>query len=176
MMQQYLRIKAEHRDHLLFYRMGDFYELFFEDAKRASELLNITLTARGQNQGNPIPMAGVPYHAAENYLAKLVRLGETIAICEQIGDPSTSKGPVERRVVRILTPGTLTDEALLNESEDNYIMALHVNAEKTNPNVLYGFAYLDLASGRFYISETATESNLLQELERIKPSEILISE
>ncbi|HEV2524533.1 MAG TPA: DNA mismatch repair protein MutS, partial [Gammaproteobacteria bacterium] len=97
MMQQYLRIKAEHRDHLLFYRMGDFYELFFEDAKRASELLHITLTARGQSQGNPIPMAGVPYHAAENYLAKLVRLGETVAICEQIGDPATSKGPVERR-------------------------------------------------------------------------------
>ncbi len=176
MMQQYLRIKAEHRDHLLFYRMGDFYELFFEDAKRASELLNITLTARGQNQGNQITMAGVPYHAAENYLAKLVRLGETIAICEQIGDPNTSKGPVERRVIRILTPGTLTDEALLNESEDNYIMALHVNCEKTSPNVLYGFAYLDVASGRFYVSETTTESKLLHEIERIKPSEILISD
>jgi DNA mismatch repair protein MutS len=176
MIQQYLRIKAEHRDHLLFYRMGDFYELFFEDAKRASELLDITLTARGQSQGNPIPMAGVPYHAAENYLAKLVRLGETIAICEQIGDPNTSKGPVERRVIRILTPGTLTDEALLNESEDNYIMALHVNCEKTSPNVLYGFAYLDVASGRFYVSETTTESKLLHEIERIKPSEILISD
>lgn len=170
MMQQYLRIKKEHPDHLLFYRMGDFYELFFEDAKRASDLLDITLTARGHNQGNPIPMAGVPYHAAENYLAKLVRLGETIAICEQIGDPHTSKGPVERRVVRILTPGTLTDEALLNEREDNYIMALDAH------NTAYGLAYLDVASGRFYVSELSTESQLLQELERINPAEILLSE
>jgi DNA mismatch repair protein MutS len=183
MIQQYLRIKAEHRDHLLFYRMGDFYELFFEDAKRASALLDITLTARGHSQGNPIPMAGVPYHAAENYLAKLVRLGETVAICEQIGDPNTSKGPVERSVVRILTPGTLTDEALLNEREDNYIMALHVSGsargavhDATNIPIIYGLAYLDVASGRFYVSEVSTESYLLQELERINPSEILISD
>lgn len=170
MIQQYLRIKAEHPDHLLFYRMGDFYELFFEDAKRASILLDITLTARGQSQGTPIPMAGVPYHAAENYLAKLVRLGETIAICEQIGDPNSSKGPVERRVVRILTPGTLTDEALLNEREDNYIAALHTE------HAIYGLAYLDVASGRFSVTELCTESHLLQELERIKPAEILISD
>ncbi len=170
MIQQYLRIKAEHSDHLLFYRMGDFYELFFEDAKRAAALLDITLTARGQNQGIPIPMAGVPYHAAENYLAKLVRLGETIAICEQIGDPNSSKGPVERRVVRILTPGTLTDEALLNEREDNYIAALHIE------HAIYGLAYLDVSSGRFSVTELSTESHLLQELERIKPAEILISD
>ncbi len=170
MIQQYLRIKAEHPDHLLFYRMGDFYELFFEDAKRASTLLDITLTARGQSNGTPIPMAGVPYHAAENYLAKLVKLGESIAICEQIGDPNTSKGPVERRVIRILTPGTLTDETLLNEKEDNYIMALHLE------NALYGIAYLEVASGRFYVSELTTESDLQHELERIKPSEILVSD
>lgn len=170
MIQQYLRIKAEHPHHLLFYRMGDFYELFFEDAKRASALLDITLTARGHSNGTPIPMAGVPYHAADNYLAKLVKLGESIAICEQIGDPNTSKGPVERRVVRILTPGTLTDETLLNEKEDNYIMALHLE------DAQYGIAYLEVASGRFYVSEVASESDLQHELERIKPSEILISD
>ena len=113
MMQQYLRIKAAHPDTLLFYRMGDFYELFFDDARKAARLLDITLTARGQTQGQPIPMAGVPYHAGEPYLAKLVRLGESIALCEQIGDPASSKGPVERQVMRIITPGTLTDEALL---------------------------------------------------------------
>jgi DNA mismatch repair protein MutS len=171
MMQQYFRIKAENPKHLLFYRMGDFYELFFDDAKRAAELLNITLTARGHSNGNPIPMAGVPYHAAENYLAKLVKLGETIAICEQIGDPATSKGPVERRVVRILTPGTLTDEALLNEKEDNFIMAIYA---ATDP-ISYGIAYLDIASGRFYVSEISSKTALMHELERLKPTEILLN-
>ena len=115
MMQQYLQIKAEYPDILLFYRMGDFYELFYDDARRAAELLDITLTRRGQSAGEPIPMAGVPYHAVESYLARLVRLGQSIAICEQIGDPATSKGPVKREVVRIITPGTLTDEALLED-------------------------------------------------------------
>ena len=121
MMQQYLRIKAEHPNTLLFYRMGDFYELFFDDAKKAAQLLDITLTSRGQSAGLPIPMAGIPYHAAEGYLAKLLRQGESIAICEQIGDPATSKGPVERKVVRIVTPGTVTDEALLEERKDNLL-------------------------------------------------------
>lgn len=111
MMQQYLRLKAENPDILLFYRMGDFYELFYDDAKRASELLDISLTKRGASAGEPIPMAGVPFHAVEGYLAKLVQMGESVAICEQIGDPATSKGPVERKVVRIVTPGTVTDEA-----------------------------------------------------------------
>ncbi|MEM0912941.1 MAG: DNA mismatch repair protein MutS, partial [Pseudomonadota bacterium] len=118
MMAQYLAIKAQHPDILLFYRMGDFYELFFDDAKRAADLISITLTARGKSAGEPIPMAGVPYHAVENYLAKLVKLGESVAICEQVGDPATSKGPVERKVVRIITPGTLTDEALLEEKSE----------------------------------------------------------
>src|SRR5690554_3343398 len=118
MMQQYLRIKAEFSDTLLFYRMGDFYELFFDDAKRAAELLDITLTARGQSNGQPIAMAGVPYHSAEGYIARLVRMGLSVAIAEQIGDPATSKGPVERKVVRIITPGTLTDEAFLDERSD----------------------------------------------------------
>ena len=113
MMQQYMRIKSDYPDMLVFYRMGDFYELFYDDAKRAAELLDITLTARGKSGGNAIPMAGVPYHAAESYLAKLVRKGESVAICEQVGDPATSKGPVERQVLRVVTPGTLTDEALL---------------------------------------------------------------
>ena len=147
MMQQYLRIKSKHPDKLVFYRMGDFYELFYDDARRAAELLDITLTQRGQSAGEPIPMAGVPYHAAENYLARLVHLGESVAICEQIGDPATSKGPVERKVVRIITPGTVTDEALLEERRDNLLAALHEAGTGS------GLASLDLAGGRFVIQQ-----------------------
>ena len=120
MMQQYLRAKAEHPDKLLFYRMGDFYELFYDDAQRAARLLDITLTARGQSAGAPIPMAGVPYHAVDGYLAKLMKLGESVAICEQIGDPATSKGPVERKVLRVVTPGTVTDAGLLDARRDTW--------------------------------------------------------
>ena len=170
MMQQYLRIKAEHPGILLFYRMGDFYEMFYDDACRAAELLNITLTTRGQSAGAPIPMAGVPYHALENYLAKLVKLGLSVAICEQLGDPATSKGPVERRVVRIVTPGTLTDEALLDERRDNLLVALH--AVKNS----YGLAFLDLSGGRFTVTQVQGEAALINELERLKPAELLISE
>ncbi len=170
MMQQYLRIKAEHPDILLFYRMGDFYELFYDDARRAAELLNITLTTRGQSAGAPIPMAGVPFHAVENYLAKLVKLGQSVAICEQIGDPATSKGPVERRVTRIVTPGTLTDEALLDERRDNLLLALH-QVKNT-----YGLAHLDLSGGRFTVTQLHGEAALLNELERLKPAELLIGE
>ena len=119
MMQQYLRLKADHPEILLFYRMGDFYELFYDDARRASQLLEISLSKRGASAGEPIPMAGVPYHAVEGYLAKLVQLGESVAICEQIGDPALSKGPVERKVVRIVTPGTISDEALCQERQDH---------------------------------------------------------
>lgn len=169
MIQQYLRIKVKYQKQLLFYRMGDFYELFFDDAKRAVELLDITLTARGQSNGEPIPMAGVPHHAAEAYIAKLVRLGESVAICEQIGDPATSKGPVERQVVRIITPGTLTDEALLEEKQDNILLAIFAQKQ-------FGIAYLELASGRFAIFECQTENELLEELSRIKPIEILVPE
>src|SRR6185295_8581524 len=118
-MQQYVRIKAEHPDVLLFYRMGDFYEMFYDDAQRAAPLLDITLTARGQSNGAPIPMAGVPYHAVDHYLAKLVKVGETVAICEQVGDVATAKGPVERKVVRIVTPGTLTDAGLLDARQES---------------------------------------------------------
>ena len=142
MMRQYLRAKAEHPGVLLFYRMGDFYELFYDDARKAARLMDITLTQRGQSGGAPIPMAGVPYHQLDNYLAKLVKLGESVAICEQIGDPATSKGPVERKVVRIVTPGTITDEALLEERRDNLLAAVH-----SAPNS-YGLAALDLGSGR----------------------------
>ncbi len=169
MMQQYLRIKAQHPDMLLFYRMGDFYELFHEDAARAAKLLDITLTQRGASNGQPIKMAGVPYHAAEQYLARLVKLGESVAICEQIGDPATSKGPVERKVVRIVTPGTLTDSALLEEKRDSLLLALHERHGKL------GLAWLNLASGQFFICETSAE-NLPAELERLQPSEILYSE
>ena len=170
MMQQYLRIKAEHPDILMFYRMGDFYELFYDDARRAAGLLDITLTTRGQSAGEPIPMAGVPVHAVEQYLARLVRKGESVAICEQIGDPAASKGPVERQVARIVTPGTLTDETLLADRRDNLLAALHRQDER------WGMAVLDLAGGRFTIQEFRGEEALLGELERLRPSEILLGE
>jgi DNA mismatch repair protein MutS len=170
MMQQYLRIKAEYPETLLFYRMGDFYELFFEDAKKVARLLNITLTARGMSSGNPIPMAGVPYHAAEAYMAKLLREGLSVAICEQIGDPKTSIGPVERQVMRILTPGTVSDAAFLDDTRDNLLAALHIHQN------CYGIATLDISSGRFHLFEVRSEEALLGELERLRPTELLISE
>ena len=169
MMQQYLRIKAQHPDMLLFYRMGDFYEMFFDDAERAARLLDITLTTRGASAGEPIRMAGVPYHSVDQYLAKLVKLGESVAICEQIGDPNTAKGPVERKVTRVVTPGTLTDSALLEDKRDNVLLAL--NFVRTTA----GLAWLSLASGRFCVMETAA-ANLSSELERLRPSEILLAE
>ncbi len=170
MMRQYLQIKAQYPEMLLFYRMGDFYELFYEDAEQAAKLLNITLTARGQSAGKPIPMAGVPFHAAENYLAKLVRAGLSIAICEQTGDPNLTKGPVAREVVRILTPGTLSDEALLDAHQDSLLLVVHYEAPH------YGLASLELSSGRFFIQEIQEQEHLLAELERLKPSEVLISD
>ncbi len=170
MMAQYLRIKAEHPDMLLFYRMGDFYELFFDDARKAARLLDITLTARGKSGGEPIPMAGVPFHSVESYFAKLVKLGESIAICEQVGDPAKSKGPVERKVVRILTPGTVTDEALLNDRQDNLLAALHRTATS------WGIATLDLTAGRLSVMEVEDEAAVLDELERLKPAELLLNE
>ena len=170
MMQQYLRIKAEHPGILLFYRMGDFYEMFYDDAHRAADLLNITLTTRGQSAGQPIPMAGIPFHALDNYLAKLVNLGESVAICEQLGDPASNKGPMERQVVRIVTPGTLTDEALLDERSDNLLAALH------QVKSAYGLAWLDLSGGRFTLMQVHGETALLNELARLKPAELLISE
>ena len=168
-MQQYLGIKAEYPDMLLFYRMGDFYELFFEDAEKAARLLGITLTRRGATAGEPIKMAGVPYHAVEQYLAKLVKLGEAVAICEQIGDPATSKGPVERKVARILTPGTLTDSALLDDARDNLLLALCAHDDRI------GLARLNLASGQFVLEEIEPQT-LAQELERIAPAELLVAE
>ena len=169
MMRQYFALKAQHPDMLLFYRMGDFYELFFEDAEKASRLLGITLTRRGSTNGEPIKMAGVPYHAAEGYLAKLTKLGEAVAICEQIGNPATSKGPVERAVTRILTPGTLTDAALLDETRDRPLLAVHIEAR------VVGLAQLNLASGDFCLSEIAI-GQLNQELERISPAEIVCAD
>ena len=170
MMSQYLKIKREHPDVLLFYRMGDFYELFFDDARRAAALLDITLTQRGQSAGQPIPMAGVPYHSAEGYLARLVTAGESVAICEQIGDPATSKGPVERRVVRIVTPGTLYDEALLDARRDNLLVAVAPLGER------WGMAWLELSSGRFNVLEVEGESEMLAELQRLDPAELLVAE
>jgi len=170
MMQQYLRIKGNHPDVLLFYRMGDFYELFFDDARKAARLLDITLTARGQSAGEPIPMCGVPVHAAEGYLARLVRMGESVAICEQIGDPATSKGPVERQVVRVITPGTLTEDSLLEERRDNLLVALSSDQKE------HALAALELSTGRFTALELEGEEALMAELERLSPAELLIDE
>jgi DNA mismatch repair protein MutS len=170
MMQQYLRIKSQHPDTLLFYRMGDFYEMFFDDARRAASLLDITLTARGQSAGQPIPMAGVPFHSVESYLARLVRKGESVAICEQLGDPAKSKGPVQREVVRVITPGTVTDEALLDERRETLVTAVALDGER------FGLAWLDLAAGRFTVLQSEGRVALAAELERLKPAELLVSE
>ena len=170
MIQQYLRIKAEYPDMLLLYRMGDFYELFFDDAKHAATLLDLTLTHRGQSNGKPIAMAGVPYHAIENYLARLLKKGESVAICEQIGDPATSKGPVERKVVRIITPGTVTDEALLDAKSENILLAIHQLKSQ------FGLAWVDLSEGRFHLLQVEDEAELNAELTRLAPTEILTSE
>src|SRR5690554_7513574 len=168
MMRQYLKLKAEAGDHLLFYRMGDFYELFYEDAERGARLLNLTLAKRGMSNGAPVPMAGVPFHSVEGYLARLVALGESVAICEQIGDPAASKGLVERKVVRIVTPGTVTDEALLSERRDTLLLA--VSRGKSG----YGLAWADLAGGRFLANEVAGDDALEAELARLDPAELLL--
>lgn len=170
MMQQYLRIKADHPHTLVFYRMGDFYELFFDDAVKVARLLDITLTKRGHSAGEPIPMAGLPHHAADNYLARLIKHGESVAICEQIGEPGKGKGPVERKVVRIITPGTVTEESLLEERRDNLLAAVH------SFNNQFGIAALDLTSGRFSVMEVSGDEAIASELERIKPAELLISD
>ncbi len=169
MMQQYMRLKAQHPDKLVFYRMGDFYELFFDDAVRASKMLDITLTQRGASAGEPVRMAGVPFHSIEQYLAKLVKLGESVAICEQIGDPATSKGPVDRQITRVVTPGTLTDAALLDDRRENLLMAVNVQGEQL------GLAWLSLASGRFVALDTHA-ANLASELQRLQPAEILVAD
>ncbi|MEP7208782.1 MAG: DNA mismatch repair protein MutS [Casimicrobiaceae bacterium] len=169
MMQQYLGLKGEHPDKLLFYRMGDFYELFYADAERASRLLDITLTTRGQSAGAPIPMAGVPYHAVEQYLARLMKLGEAVAICEQIGDPATSKGPVERRVTRIVTPGTVTDAGLLDATRNSLLVAVNVGRQRS------GIAWLNVASGRFVVQEVAA-ADTRAALDRLDVAELLVPE
>lgn len=168
MMQQYFRIKADYPDMLLLYRMGDFYELFFDDAKKAAKILDINLTHRGQSADKPIPMAGVPYHAIENYLARLVKKGESVAICEQIGDPATSKGPVERQVTRLITPGTVTDEALLESRYDNLLLAVHPYKNKM------GIAWVDLSGGRFHLMQVEDNIQLAATLNRLQPAEILV--
>jgi DNA mismatch repair protein MutS len=169
-MQQFLGFKAEYPDMLLFFRMGDFYELFYDDAKKAARLLNITLTKRGKSGGNAIPMAGVPYHAVDNYLAKLIKLGESVAICEQIGDPTLSKGPVERKVVRIITPGTITEDVLLNERVSNVLLSIC----KTKHH--FGFASVELSSGQISLLEIENNNSLEDIIEQFQPAEILISE
>ncbi len=170
MMQQFLKIKADYQDMLLFYRMGDFYELFFDDAIQAAKLLDITLTHRGKSNGDPIPMCGVPFHAADNYLAKLVKQGLSVAICEQTGDPATSKGPVERQVKRILTPGTVTEEALMDAHKENLLLAIHSNSRG------YGLAYLSLGNGAFKVQQMEDMGTLEAQLTRLSPNEVLLSE
>ncbi len=170
MMQQFLRIKADHPDTLLFYRMGDFYELFYDDARKAARLLDITLTSRGSSNGSPIPMCGIPYHAADNYLSRLIKRGESVAICEQVSKPGESKGPVKRKVMRIVTPGTVTEEALLDERKDNLLVCVHKQANKI------GIASLSISAGRFCVLEVRSAEQLLAELERLNPAEILLAE
>ena len=164
MMQQYLRIKAEHPDALLFYRMGDFYEMFYEDARRAAQLLDIALTSRGQSGGANVPMAGVPVHSVEAYLARLVRRGESVALCEQLGDPGQTRGPMERQVVRIVTPGTVTDEALLEQRRETLLAALWREGGS------FGLSWLELASGRFSVLELNSVEGVEAELERLRPA------
>ena len=169
-MQQYLGFKAAYPEMLLFFRMGDFYELFYEDARTAARLLDIALTTRGKSAGEPIPMAGVPYHAVDSYLAKLVRLGESVAICEQIGDPALAKGPVERQITSIITPGTLTEEALLEDRRENLLACIHEH------NGVFGLAVLELSSGRLVVMQCADNDALTGELKRLRPAEILLGE
>jgi len=181
MMIQYLRIKAEYPTTLVFYRMGDFYELFFDDAEKASRLMGITLTQRGSSNGSPIKMAGIPFHSVDQYLVKLIKLGESVAICEQIGDPATSKGPVERKVVRVITPGTLTDSDLLPEKSERPLLAMNVASGKQRKSITVGLAWLSMASGalklmEFTVEPALLEARLKQELERISPAETLIGD
>lgn len=176
MMRQYLAMKAEHPNELVFYRMGDFYELFYDDAKKAADLLDITLTARGKSNDAPIPMAGIPYHSADGYLAKLVKAGVSVAIAEQIGDPATSKGPVERKVVRIVTPGTLSDEALLEDGQDNLLVCIDEVRDKRENVSVWGIAAMDVSSGRFTVQEVHTLEIVLSELQRLNPAELLLND
>lgn len=170
MMQQYWQIKSQYPDTLVFYRMGDFYELFYDDAKKAAQLLNITLTSRGHSNDQPIPMAGIPFHSADGYLAKLIKAGESVAICEQVGDPATSKGPVAREVMRVLTPGTVTDDNLLDQHRDTILLSIHAENDR------FGVAALNITNGKFSIQEIETETALFAEIARMQPSEILLSE
>ncbi len=170
MMQQYFKIKAEYPDMFLFYRMGDFYELFYDDAQKAADILDITLTQRGKSAGAPIPMAGVPVHAAEQYLSKMVKDGHYVAVCEQIGAPDAAKGPVERKVVRVVTPGTLTDDALLEARRDNLLLAVSGGPDRL------GLAALEVTSALFTAKELPSAAQLADELERLHPAEILIDQ
>ena len=176
MMRQVLGLKAQHRNELLFYRMGDFYELFFEDARTASKILDITLTSRGKIDGKDIPMCGIPFHAADRYLARLVEAGVSVAICEQIGDPAISKGPVDRQVVRIITPGTLSDEALLNERSESLLLAVTGTHSENPEQARFGLAWLDVSAGRFVLSEVASRDDMLAEVARVRPAEVLVNE
>jgi DNA mismatch repair protein MutS len=170
LMQQYLRIKADYTETLLLFRMGDFYEVFYEDARRAAKLLDITLTSRGTSAGAPIPMAGIPYHALDGYLVKLIRKGESAAICEQVSEPTAGKGLVERKVVRIVTPGTVTDEALLSGRQDNLLAAA------SRAGKYWALSWMDLSSGRFLARLLPSQADLETQLERLQPSELLVPE
>ncbi|MDD3762022.1 MAG: DNA mismatch repair protein MutS [Nevskiales bacterium] len=170
LMQQYLGIKSQHPDTLVLFRMGDFYELFYDDARKAARLLNITQTQRGESAGKPVIMAGVPHHSVEQYVARLIKAGESVVIAEQVGEVGAEKGPVRREVTRIITPGTATDEALLDERAQTLLGAVCRIKDD------YGLAYLELSSGRFSVVQTASESDLMAELHRVAPSELLVAD
>ena len=170
LMQQYMAVKCQYPDTILLYRMGDFYETFFDDAKKAAEILDITLTKRGTYKGEPIPMAGVPFHSVDNYLARLIEKGESVAICEQIGDPAASKGIVERKVTRIITPGTVTDDNLLHERQDNCIVCV------CSDQLTYAVSYINLSNGDFYCYETDSANGFESIMQRLHPAELLYSE
>ena len=172
-MQQYLELKSQHPNDLLFFRMGDFYELFFDDAVEAAELLEITLTARDKKSANPIPMCGVPHHAVESYLTKLVAHGKTVAVCEQIGDPSTSKGPVERKIVRVITPGTITDEALIQSDQESVLLAINDTGKRA---IQFGVAWINLSTNSFRVAIVTTRTELINLLDQVNPSEIVVPE
>ncbi len=173
MIRQYLSIKADYPNDLLFYRMGDFYELFFEDAVVAADLLEITLTSRGKNRGTPIPMCGVPFHAVDNYLSRLVAMGRSAVICEQVGDPNATRGPVERRVQRIVTPGTLTEESLLDATHESVLMAINTYAAKHH---YAGVAWINLSTGLFSVAATRSRTELSTLVDSVRPTEVLVPE
>ena len=165
MLKQYLSIKEQYPDAILFYRMGDFYEMFFEDAQVASPLLEIALTSRNKNDESPVPMCGFPHRAAQGYIAKLIRHGYKVAVCDQVEDPAKAKGLVKRDVVRVITPGMIVENELLDERANNFVLAVDCK------NDIFGIAYLDISTGTFRVAESRDTAAVVEEIRRVAPSE-----